>query len=92
MKYLLLILIKLYWRLIPGEKRKHCIYKQSCSCFVFEQTKVNGFISGMKALSYRMRTCNSHFHLFINPVTKETELILSNGEILSKNEIAERLI
>lgn len=92
MKYLLIIVIQIYWKIIPVYKRKKCIYRISCSQYVYEATQKLGLKEGLKALRYRMGTCNSNFVLYQNPITRETQLLLSNGESLIEKEIAERLI
>ena len=92
MKYLLLFAIKLYWRVIPAGKRNRCIYKNTCSHYVFDQTKNEGLMVGLRSLNYRIKTCNPYFQLYKNPMTMETEIILSNGDTLTEDEIAERLI
>ncbi len=63
MKYFLLISIKIYWRLIPVKFRKQCIYKLSCSNYVYNNTKEFGFINGLKSLIFRIRNCNAHYKL-----------------------------
>lgn len=92
MRYLLLLAIKIYWRLIPEEKRGKCIFRKSCSHYVFEETKNGGLIVGLKSLNYRVKTCNSYFQLYKNPVTDNLEIILANGDILKEDEIASRLL
>jgi len=92
MKYILLFIIKVYWKIIPELKRGKCIYRRSCSHYVFDTTMERGLIEGLKALNYRFRTCNQYFQLYKNPMTSRTEGILSNGDTLTENEIADRLI
>ncbi len=92
MKYVLLLLIKIYWALIPAHNRKKCIFKISCSNFVFQETKSKGFFQGMKALKYRYHNCREGFEIFENPVDHTTQMILPNGDILTEPEIAERLL
>ncbi|WP_259109498.1 membrane protein insertion efficiency factor YidD [Chryseobacterium sp. JUb7] len=53
MKKLLIFLIKIYWITTPPQKRRKCIFRQSCSKHVYEKTMNDGFISGLKAFRYR---------------------------------------
>jgi len=92
MKYLLLLIIKMYWKVIPVKNRKKCIYRMSCSKYVFEETKENGFLKGIKALNYRYHNCRQGFELFNSPIDGTKQLILPSGEILNENEIAKRLL
>ncbi len=92
MKHILLLIIQIYWKLIPLKNRGKCIYKISCSNYVFQETKSNGLIKGLKAFRYRYQNCRQGFGLFQNPIDGTKQIILPNGEILKENEIAERLL
>ena len=86
---LLLYFIKCYWRLIPPKKRRSCIFKKSCSHFVFEITKRDGSIKGLRALLYRMKHCRSGYYI-INGVAGKL-LISARNQIFDQTEIAERI-
>lgn len=92
MKYLILFIIQIYWKLIPTSKRKKCIFKKSCSNYVFEKTQKEGFISGLKAFRFRYKNCRGNFAIFQNPITNKIQMILPSQTIIDKEEIAERLI
>ncbi|MCX2681764.1 membrane protein insertion efficiency factor YidD [Galbibacter sp. EGI 63066] len=92
MKTLLLNIIKIYWKLIPESKRKKCIFKKSCSHFVFDAINEEGFIIGLKALVYRFKRCRPGYMLFKNPITGKRQIILKTQEILEEEEIAESII
>ena len=64
MKHLLLIIIKIYWKLIPNNKRNQCIYNVSCSNHVYVITKTKGLIPGIKALKERFKSCKPGYLLF----------------------------
>ena len=91
MKNLLLLPIKMYWRIIPPSKRRRCIFRTSCSKYVYEKTTADGFVSGLKALKYRFQNCRSGACIIENP-TGETYIILPNQQILNGSEISERFI
>ena len=82
----------MYWKLIPAKKRKACIFKVSCSNYVFKETKSNGFLIGMRALKYRFQNCRQGFEIFENPIDGSKQLILPKGEVLKEEEIAVRLL
>ncbi|WP_299897153.1 membrane protein insertion efficiency factor YidD [uncultured Aquimarina sp.] len=92
MKFLLLFAIKLYWFLIPKTKRRRCIFRKSCSNYVYEKTCEKGLISGLKVLRYRYLNCRSGFIIFDHPLNNEKLMLLPNQKIIEEKEIAERLI
>ena len=92
MKYLLLFVIKMYWKIIPASKRKKCIFKKSCSNYVFEITQKEGFINGLKAFKFRYQNCRGNFVVFQNPIIDKIQMILPSQMIIEREEIAERLI
>ncbi|MEY8758138.1 membrane protein insertion efficiency factor YidD [Chryseobacterium tongliaoense] len=92
MKNLLLLLIKIYWIVIPASKRRKCIFKTSCSKYVYKKTVNEGFISGLKAFRYRFHNCRSEAHLIENPITGKLQIILPSHHILDETEISERLL
>jgi hypothetical protein len=91
MKNLLILLIKLYWRIVPPSKRRKCIFRTSCSKYVYAETRASGFISGLKALKYRFKNCRSGAYIIETP-TGEIQIILPNQQILHETEISERFI
>ncbi|NVN18027.1 membrane protein insertion efficiency factor YidD [Muricauda sp. HICW] len=92
MRLVLLIGIRLYWYFIPKSKRRCCIFRESCSQYVYRITSKNGFVHGLKAFRFRYSNCRGGCGIFTNPITQETQLILPNGEVLSENQIAKRLL
>ncbi|WP_419494380.1 membrane protein insertion efficiency factor YidD [Chryseobacterium bernardetii] len=89
MKNLLILLIKIYWLVIPPEKRRKCIFRTSCSKHVYETITNEGFISGLYALIYRFKNCRSGAYIIENS-SGETQIILPNQQILNEMEISER--
>ena len=92
MKFLILLIIKSYWKLIPEHRRKKCIFRLSCSQYVFQETKNKGFAAGIKAFRYRFNNCRHGHLLYENPIDRKTEMILPNGDILREEDISIRLI
>lgn len=91
-KYLLILPIKLYWILVPKSKRRKCIFRKSCSRYVYDKAIDEGIIPGLKALQYRYSNCRSGFHIIENPINKQTQIILPNNTLLQECEISERFI
>ena len=92
MKTGLLLLIRFYWLVIPKGKRRKCIFRISCSQYVYQTTKTEGFYKGLLALRYRFQHCRAGFHIFENPVDGRKNMMLSNFRVLPEEEISERLI
>lgn len=92
MKYFILIMIQLYWKIIPASNRKKCIFKTSCSNYVYQITKNEGFIKGLKAFHFRYQNCRGNFEIFQNPINQKTQMLLPSNLIVDHEEIAERLI
>ncbi|EJL73807.1 Protein of unknown function DUF37 [Chryseobacterium populi] len=78
--------------MIPASKRRKCIFKTSCSKYVYEKTANEGFISGLKAFRYRFHNCRSEAHLIENPITEKLQIILPSHHILDETEISEKLL
>jgi putative component of membrane protein insertase Oxa1/YidC/SpoIIIJ protein YidD len=91
MKNLLLLLIKIYWWGIPPSKRRKCIFRTSCSKYVYEKALNEGLISGLKAFRYRFQNCRSGAYITENPYG-EIQIILPNQQILNEEEVSERFI
>ncbi|MBQ4819611.1 membrane protein insertion efficiency factor YidD [Aquimarina sp. MMG016] len=92
MKFLLLFLIKLYWFFIPKSKRRQCIFRKSCSNYIYEETSKKGLISGLKALRFRYQNCRSSYILINDPLSDEKLMLLPNQQIIEEKEIDIRLI
>lgn len=92
MNWILLATIHVYWFLIPKNKRRKCIFRKSCSHFVYDTTKEHGIRQGLTALKFRFNNCRSGFELFKDPVNNKTQMMLPSKLIIDSDEIAERLV
>lgn len=92
MKYLILLIIQLYWVLKPKHSKPKCIFKNSCSHYVYAETLQYGFLKGLKAFHFRYKNCRSGFKIFKNPINNKIQMMLSSNQTIEKEEIAERLI
>ena len=77
---------------IPRERRRKCIFRHSCSKYVFDVTKHEGFRAGSTALLLRMRTCNVHFDIITDYKSGERKMYLKGGVVVDETEIAERML
>jgi len=92
MRFILLIIIKTYWLLIPKSRRRKCIFRKSCSKHVYDVTIKNGGLEGVKALDFRFKNCRSSFEIFKNPMDNKIQMILPNQQIIEEKHIAKHLI
>lgn len=85
MKRFLLMLIKIYWLTIPKSSRRRCLFQESCSSHVYRITKNEGLISGLKALKFRIRNCNSNYAII--KIDNKPVLISSSNKLFDESEI-----
>jgi uncharacterized protein len=90
MKYFLLFLIKVYQTFFPRRFRGVCLFKESCSNFVYRITKEKGLKGGIKAFIYRYRNCRASYK-----ITEENGMVLLitvENEIIEKEFIDENIL
>jgi putative component of membrane protein insertase Oxa1/YidC/SpoIIIJ protein YidD len=90
MKYLLLLIIRLYQTFIPKRFRGKCLFKESCSNYVFRITKEKGLIVGLNALKYRYFNCRPNYNLMDN--NGKIVLITINKNVIEEEFIDERIL
>ena len=91
MKFLLLLMIKAYWKFIPESNRKSCLFAESCSRYVYRITNEEGFWTGIKAFKSRYKKCRPGYKVGYNSLNAKTELRLIDGTILSEEEISKNI-
>ena len=89
MRIILLLIIKAYWLLIPKYKRRRCLFKVSCSNYVYNKTKSEGLIQGIKALKFRVENCNRYYNII--EINNEKLLISSRSIVFKEKEINESI-
>lgn len=82
MKFIFLTAIKIYW-LIPKSSRRKCLFKYSCSHYVYNTTRQEGLIKGLHALRQRIRQCRPGY-TFYNLEGKEFVLLQDNTVVERK--------
>lgn len=91
MKYFLIFIIKIYWKLVPSHKRRVCIFKESCSNYVNRVTMEEGFIKGIKAFRNRAKKCKPGYKI-INPFTEVMEVHLIDGSVITRGLISDNIL
>jgi putative component of membrane protein insertase Oxa1/YidC/SpoIIIJ protein YidD len=91
MKRVLLSAIELYWRLIVPERRRQCIFRESCSVHVHRITRDQGLVRGISAFVHRFRRCRGGyavtFDRYLNP-----SLLLVDGTTIPIAEAADSVL
>jgi hypothetical protein len=85
MKYCLILIIKFYWIIIPTSKRNKCLYKESCSNKVYNDTLREGLFKGLLSLYQRIKNCRPGYSLIL--INDEVIMRLKDGSILTEGQI-----
>lgn len=90
MKQALLLIIKIYWAITPECKRRSCLFKESCSRYVFRKTTEDGFFKGVQALLQRHKKCRPGYQLYTG--LQGFEMELADGSVIKEDEISPRFL
>ena len=89
MRFLILIPIYLYWHLWPSAlKKRQCLFKESCSHYIWRVTSELGLSAGFKALVNRYYNCRPGYRIIIND-KGELQIRLVTGAVIPEQEIAD---
>lgn len=86
MRYSLLILIRLYW-LVPGKYKPKCIFKESCSRYVYRITKTKGFKAGVLAIRERKQKCKKGYYYITSKTVR-----LADYSVISNSSLNEEIL
>ncbi len=92
MKTGLLWIIRCYWRLVSDDQRRPCIFRVSCSKFVYQATLNQGLLAGLRALRFRIINCRHGYHLFEDPISGKKQMFLRSGQVIQEQDIAQRFL
>src|SRR5215207_10669418 len=92
MKTMFLGLIRVYWFTVPTHKRRRCLFRESCSQFVYRETLAMGFVKGLAALRTRLYQCRPGYKLVKNQAANTFEMHLENGIVIDEKHISEKLL
>ena|ERR1035437_9149170 len=90
MKWILIIVIRSYWKFLPKRIRRSCLFKETCSQYVYKQTVEYGFFGGMRALENRIRKCRKGYTIYNGK--NGFEMKLADGSIIYEEEISPNLL
>lgn len=84
MNKLLQLFIRIYW-LIPQSKRRRCLFKESCSHYVYKISAEQGFKKAIEAFNDRRHQCRPNYSFY--KTEDETEwVILADASIVKRSE------
>lgn len=66
LRLLLLLPIRLYWRLVPPRRRRQCLFGTTCSQHVYGMTVRDGLWAGLAALTVRFRQCRPGYSYLLD--------------------------
>jgi putative component of membrane protein insertase Oxa1/YidC/SpoIIIJ protein YidD len=84
MRIILIITIQLYWRIWPQERRRSCIFRESCSHHVYRVASHMGLVAGVRALLRRFRVCRAGYAIV--PIRAGVGIRLVDGTLITQDE------
>ena len=90
MKNLFLIVLTIYQFSIPKRFRRKCLFKESCSHYVYRRTKEDGFSAGISALRYRIHNCKTNY--FITENNGKILLVTTRYEVIEEDFLSQKII
>jgi putative component of membrane protein insertase Oxa1/YidC/SpoIIIJ protein YidD len=91
MRFILLGLIKTYWLIIPSNRRRCCLFTESCSNYVYRITYDMGLKAGLMALKERYTQCRDGYKIVRNHDGMFIGINLKSGEYLPKDDVSDEL-
>ena len=85
MTFMILGLIRLYWWIVPERCRRQCLFSETCSKYVYRQTKGYGGRAGIMAFNRRLGACRPGFQLRVRDCA--FELVCRDGTIVPQSEL-----
>ena len=85
MKYLLLLAIRIYWK-IPTKLHQHCIFRETCSHYVYRIASEQGIFAAFKAIRERNELCRPGYIVYKS--LGHYYLKTANGTIFEEGDIA----
>lgn len=89
MRYLLMFAIRIYWR-IPTKLHNKCLFKETCSHYVYHVAKHQGFKKALKALRERNELCRPGYVVY--KYMDKFHLKTAGGQIFTEESISPNIL
>ena len=90
MKHLLLFAVRAYWLLWPENRKRCCLFRESCSRHVYRVTCHDGLLPGVRALFRRVRLCRGGYSGTV--LANGFEVCLADGTVISAEEASPAVV
>ena len=90
MKFILTIIIQIYWKIWPAQYKRPCVFEESCSHHVYRVTSQNGLVAGIRALLRRFKLCRAGYTVV--PSHAGVVVRLVDGTIITSDEASSAII
>lgn len=90
MKHFILWLIRRYWAAIPPRLRRSCLFRETCSQYVYRLTEEAGARAGLAALSLRMLRCGGAYRLVV--AADAVQFVTRDGAVIPWDELNESAV
>lgn len=88
MRWPLILLIRIYWR-IPARFKRRCLFRETCSLHVMRATDEGGLVAGCRALGRRFVRCRPRYSVYYDSRSRDWQVRLANGTAVESAEVAD---
>jgi len=89
-KHLLLFVVRAYWHVWPENRKRCCLFRESCSRHVYRVTCHDGLLAGVRALFRRIRLCRGGYS--VTAAADGFRVSLVDGTVISGDEASPVLV
>ena len=81
----ILAMIRLYWRIVPESRRRQCLFRETCSRYVYRQARESGVRGAFLAAYRRLRACRPGFQVQVRDYT--FEVVCRDGTVITQADL-----
>jgi uncharacterized protein len=89
-KVMILGIIRIYWEHLPSSWHRQCLFRVSCSKYIYNITNEFGIIEGIKAFKERWIKCRGGYRIEIR--NNDIKIRFANGEVADTDNIADYVL
>jgi len=90
MRFVFMLIIKFYQAFTPKAFRGKCLFKESCSNYVYRITKEVGLKDGINSFLFRLKNCRPGYYM-IEEADKILLITVKNW-VVEEKDISEKII